>query len=235
MTTHVDWPSLLEALLWVESLPASGCGLLSFGEAPSGGIFVEHNRICWAGAIGLEPRLRELLRERTTETDDFERALRRHSAESLARLCALPTATSWSARKGGYAPRCTFRPVDLLFDVVDLALPGARELASRALSPVLGRGRKGASFHMDSRDGSVVPLAAFGDDAAVESLRSLGSWAALFPAATRELGCLPSFSIARSAEGDVAFCWWHGALLHVVLCADAESAARLAAHHLGPP
>jgi hypothetical protein len=258
----LDWPALLEALSSVERLGPSASGLLTFGEVPAGGIFVEEGRICWAAAHGLERRLRDLLRrdvdgreiERAyrestlegrpfgqalvarglIESRELERALRRHSAESLVKLCAGRSSTHWSARKGrGYSPRFTFPALDVLFDVVSLVLPEQRARALEELTPLLGPGREGASFLLDASLDRAVPLvAAFQQGPSVESLADLAALALSVTTATRQLAASPSFALVATARGDTVSVWWHESMLHAVICADRSALAAATAHHL---
>lgn len=130
MSPRVDFRSLLDALVRVEQLREQDSGLLSFGPAPSGAIFVERGRICWVAAHGLQRRLRDLLLtcsrigpaelERAYErcraegrffgqtlvaegrvaASELEWALRRHSAESLVALCRGNQYTTWLTHRG---------------------------------------------------------------------------------------------------------------------------------------
>lgn len=126
----VDWGTLVETLLRIEELAPTESGLLSFGSAPIGGIFVERGRVCWVAACGLERRLCDLLRsyasidpselERVSERcrsqgvplgqtlvaegllrpSELEGALRHHSAECLLDLCRSGYGTSWASHAG---------------------------------------------------------------------------------------------------------------------------------------
>lgn len=128
--TGVEWPALVGALRHVERLGHTDSGLLSFGDAPVGGIFVEQGRVCWVAARGLQRRLRDLLRAHSPMSpeqleqmyqrcraegrvlgealvdegfiapSELQRALRRHSAECLLDLCRSPRATTWSSHGG---------------------------------------------------------------------------------------------------------------------------------------
>lgn len=258
----VDWPALLDALSRVEQLGPEDSGLLSFGAA-EGGIFVERGRICWAAAQGLQRRLRDLLHpllpvsevelERTyedcraegrlfgqhlvarglVEPHAFERALRRHSAESLVKLCRSPRTPTWFPRQGrGYSPRFTFRPVDVLFDLVDLTLPGLRIAATAELTPLLGPDRRAVSFLVGDTHEPPIPLTAFAEHSSVASLRSFGHWAAGLQAATRELAVTPSLTLATAAAGQAVCLWWRGRVLHAMICDDRSSLASVTAHHL---
>ncbi len=130
MSPEVDWASVLDALVRVEQLGDTDSGLLSFGPAPSGGIFVERGRICWVAAHGLQRRLRDLLLTRSSigqaeleriyercraegrffgqtlvaegriDASELEWALRRHSAESLVALCHGNKYATWLTHRG---------------------------------------------------------------------------------------------------------------------------------------
>lgn len=226
------WSSLLEVLARVEGLSQVDAGLLSFGPKGGGGIFVENRAICWAAAAGLEQRLRELLHD---QPRDYQSALRRHSAESLVELAQHARPARWSSRPSGFAPRFTFRPFELLLDVIDLELPGVRASALDALAPVLGPGRRASSFYVDAESGVVVPVVSSEAEPSVDFAARLGRWAARLPAATRELGASPSFTLATTATGDTVSVWWRGSLLHVVVCADRASTASVTGYHLSMP
>lgn len=226
------WSSLLEALTRVERVNGVDSGLLSFGSTLDGGIFVENSRICWAAAAGLQRRLRELLRGKP---NDYEAAIRRHSAESLVELASRSRPTHWSARPSGFAPRFTFGAFDLLLDVIELELPGVRDSALEALAPVMGPGRYAASFHIDEATGVAVPVASSEVRPTVDSAARLGRWAARLPVATRDLPASPRFALATTAAGDTVSVWWRASLLHVVVCSDRASAASVAGYHLSSP
>ncbi len=130
MSPEVDWRALLEALVRVEQLREEDSGLLSFGPAPSGAVFVERGRICWVAAHGLQRRLRDLVLTRSNidpteleriyercraerrffgqtlvdegwiQASELEWALRRHSAESVVALCRGNQYTTWLTHRG---------------------------------------------------------------------------------------------------------------------------------------
>lgn len=260
--SQVDWQALLEALVCVEELAAGQAGMLLFG-AREGCIFVEDRRICWAAAQGLESRLRDLLRPRLglddaeldhiydesrragqpfgqhgvarglIEPRELEHALRRHSAESLVKLCDSPKPLRWTPRVGhGYAPRFTFPSLVTLFDVTELVLPGLRAAALDELAPVLGAGRRATSFYYDAALDLAVPLAAERYPTSLAATCELGRWAACLPRATRELAAAPSFTLATNSDGSTSCVWWHDSLLHVCVCDDLASLAIVTAHHL---
>jgi hypothetical protein len=241
--TALAWPSLLGALTSIERLGTTGSGLLSFRAGTGGGIFVENGRVCWAYADGLQGRLRELLRSRAAGNErprevadgpiEFERALRLHSAESLLKLCVGNARTLWAPRlSGGYEPRFTLRPFDVLIDVVDLALPGLRARAIAEIAPLAGPGRRALSFHVDAKSSAVIPVAALSEDASVECLESFGRWAAALSAVSRELVASPSFALAANDAGQTVALWWQDELLHAVVCYDRATLAAVAAHRL---
>jgi len=233
-TRAVGWPALLASLVDVERLEPGESGVLSFGASAQGGVLVEDRRICWAAAPGLQPRLRELLQARA-EGDgdsDFEHALRCHSVESLIALSLADGSRRWATHRGvGYAPRFTFRPLDLLLDVVALALPVRRADALDELAPFLAPSLAAASFYRDA-SGAVVPVAAFGEAASVEMVVDLGRTACGLTAAAAELGTPSTFSLMTMATGHVLVAWWHRELVHVALCASRAVAARLTGLHL---
>jgi hypothetical protein len=77
------WSRLIDALVRVEDVAPSDCGLLSFGIDPShGGILVEKGRICWAAAPGMQQRLRDLLQAFTVDRSvDLEQIYQRCRSE----------------------------------------------------------------------------------------------------------------------------------------------------------
>jgi hypothetical protein len=254
-----DWGTLCAALVSIEQLGEGASGLLSFGPAPNGGIFVERGRVCWVAATGFERRLRDLLRLPSAELDrvyetcrvegrflgqtlveegrigpsEFEQALRRHSAECLVDLCRGPKSLSWSPRRGrGYAPRFTFRAVELLFDAVALRGPDLRSVAEQELSALEAPGRSGAAFFVDAGAQTVVPLIDLSGRLGVERLSKLGQWALSLFRASREFGAHTQFTLASTGLETLAV-WWRDSLLFVVCCDDRASVAAVAAHHLG--
>lgn len=258
----VQWPSLVLALSRVERLGETDSGLLSFGEAPVGGIFVERGRVCWVAARGLQRRLRDLLREGSSMSSEqmesmyercraegrllgetlvdegklapsrLQRALRQHSAECLLDLCRSSRTTSWSSHGGrGYAPRFTFRAVDLLFDSVALVYPGLQAQALSELSQVSAPGRRAVAFVRDDASDSLLPLAETGGYG-VEHMLGLSRGLASLPHAALELGTTPSFTLSTTEDGETIVLWWGGALLYAVSCPDRMSLAALTAQHL---
>lgn len=255
-----DWGTLCAALVRIERLGDGASGLLSFGPAPNGGIFIECGRVCWVAAAGFERRLRDLLRLPSAELDrvyetcriegrllgqtlveegrigpsEFEQALRRHSAECLIDLCRAPKSLSWSPRSGrGYSPRFTFRAVELLFDAVQLRVPQLRSLAEQELSLLEAPGRSGAAFHVDVGGETAVPLVDLSGRFGVERLSKLGKWALSLPRASREYGAHTRFTLASTGSAETLAVWWRDSLLFVVACDDRTSVAAVTAHHLG--
>ena len=86
----------------VDRLDASACGALvvELDEEPVGSLFVDRGQVCWAAAVGLGRRLRDLLREHLARTgraaapEDTEGAMRaalkQHTIESPARAPRAP-------------------------------------------------------------------------------------------------------------------------------------------------
>lgn len=259
----VDWSRLLDALIHVERLKTSESGFLSFGSAPDGGIFVEGGRICWVAAYGLQRRLEELLRaecnvaaadlarvyerrrnegsvfgpallaEGLIEPARLRRALRRHSAESLIRLCDGSHQTLWASRGGrGYAAQFTFSARELLSAVIEVLMPEQLARAERELAPLSGSVKRAAAFVLEPRLDGAVPILGDWEGVTVESLHGLGHWLLTFPLTTKELAATPSFVLAANAVGDTVSVWWRKALLFAVLCEDTTCIAKVTAHHL---
>jgi len=260
----LDWASLRDALVSIERLGDLACGMLSIGQSPNGGIFVEGGRVCWVAANGLQRRLRDLLRFRSNldeagldrlyercrvegrllgqtlveegriSADEFEAALRRHSAECLLDLCRSHQAVSWSPRRGrGYAPRFTFRAVDLLFDVTALLSPQNQRTAQVELGVLDAPGRSGAAFLLNPGGDTAIPVAVLGGPSTVETLSALGEWALSVPRASREFGVPTRFTLASTSAAGTLSVWWRDSLLFVVRCDDRASVAAVTAHHLG--
>jgi hypothetical protein len=230
----------------------------------NGGILVEKGRICWAAARGMQQRLRDLLQDFAQDRGvdferiyqrcraegrllgqtlvdegwitptELERALRRHSAESLIELCSDgDQRTSWISRGShGYSPRFTFRPLDVLLDVAAVYVPELQSTAHRELGRFAGPERWGGAFCIEPHHGAAAPVAAFGD-LTVNELSVLGRWALSLPRALRELGTTPVFTLASTAAGDTVAVWWRDSLLYAVGCSDRLGIAAIIAHHLG--
>lgn len=164
---------------------------------------------------------------------ELESALRRHSAESLIALCQLDDVLPiWTSRGSqGYLPRFTFRPIDLLLDVVELAYPESHALAQFELARFARPNLRAVAFYWDEPADAIVPVAASGD-LAVHELWALGRWATLLPLATRELGTTPSFTLATTVTSETFAVWWRESLLYAVACSDRSDVAAVAAHHL---
>jgi hypothetical protein len=249
----VDWTTLVGAMSRVEHLTSSDSGLLSFGRAPKGGIFVEQGRVCWVAASGRQRRLKDLLRGYARDANEldrvsercraeglllgqtlvaegllqpweFEGALRRHSAECLVDLCRNPSDTTWYSHVGrGYAPRFTFCARDLLFDSVALLYPNLRLEAQEELSRFDEPGRRSVAFLMDDSLRSFLPLAETGGTD-VDAMLALGVLAGL-PRAGRELAVSPTFALSTNSAGATVLTWWRQHLLFVVWCPDRPSLA----------
>ncbi|HEY0255397.1 MAG TPA: hypothetical protein VGC41_27900 [Kofleriaceae bacterium] len=174
-----------------------------------------------------------LVEEGWITAPSLELALRRHSAESLAAMCHPAAAPPvWTPRRErGYSPRFTFRPLDVLVDVVALYIPHLQELARAELAPLVTPDRRGAAFCFDETYELAVPVAVFGD-LSVHDLELLGNWAARVPLATRELGATPTFTLAATTAGDTNAVWWQDELLYAVACNSRYSVATLASYHL---
>jgi hypothetical protein len=164
---------------------------------------------------------------------ELESALRRHSAESLIALCNDDDQlTRWISRGDhGYSPRFTFRPLDVLLDVVAVHVPSLQDTARIELARFDAPERHGGAFCVEAHD-IAVPVAAFGD-LTVNELWTLGRWATSLPRALRELGTTPSFTVAATATGDTIAVWWRGPLLYAVACDDRRGVAAIIASHLG--
>jgi hypothetical protein len=156
---------------------------------------------------------------------ELEVSLRQHSAESLLALCheELDEPVWRSRGERGYEPRFTFRPVDVLLDVMALRWPDIHGAARSELLRFDAPGRIGAAFH-----GSEVamPIAGFGQMTVVE-LWNLGQWAKQLTQASRELGAATSLALATSALGWTVVSWWRRDVLYAVACADRRSLAEI--------
>jgi hypothetical protein len=239
--TAVDWSALSDALLRVERLGEQESGMLAFGMSDSGGVFVERGRVCFIGARGLGQRLRESLRPNSNHAAgrlgalapfELEQALRQHSAECLLALCREPLPTRWAAHAGrGYAPRFTFRPVDMLIDAVGLSFPAQRARARAVMSQLAGPGRRAAAFVIDAEREVLLPVAEVGGHG-VDSLRVLGQWVATFPRASLELATDPCFTLAATGDGEAVLIWWRDGVLFTVMCEDRATLATVTAQHM---
>jgi hypothetical protein len=173
-----------------------------------------------------------LIAEGKIQPRELETALRLHSAESLVELCRGHEPTVWARHSGrGYSPHFTFRPLEVLFDVIALALPSLQGSARMTLSALDAPGRRGAAFVHGAGD-PIIPVGAFGEGTTVAGLRAIGRWAHAVPRATKELGDAPSFTLAASTSGDTLAVWWRGAVLYVVVCADRNDVAAITSHLL---
>lgn len=258
-----DWGALLDSLSLVESMGSEDTGLLSFGEAPLGAIFVERGRICWVAARGLQRRLRDLLRQSSSidqarldrlyercrseglffgqtlvaegllQASELRVALSRHSAESLAELCHSGAPTSWSSHVGR-----GYAP-QFTFRAADLLL---ETIALYYPDQQRAAAQELKTFTADGCSGAAFAFNADRElllplaqigDASVEMMRALADSASPLPRASRELGSAPSFTLSRTPSGSTLLIWWRDELLFSVCCEDKTSAALATARHLG--
>jgi hypothetical protein len=174
-----------------------------------------------------------LLEEGWVEPGEFETILRRHSAECLIELGRNESPTTWSPRAGqGYERRFTFRPLDVLFDVVDLVQPDARRIARAELASLELPGCTGAGFLVQGGRGPALPVAELGQGMTVSSLQLLGGWAMTPLRAAKELAATPAFTLISTAAGETFSVWWRGEMLYAIFCETRASLAAVTAHHL---
>lgn len=125
--------STADACALVDELGPGAIGSIEVGSLsePTGTVFVEGGRVCWAAARGMSRRLTEILGEIAMVTsgemealfrsckakhtplgehlvergvlraEDFREALLRHTVESLRRLCSADAAGRWMPRSSG--------------------------------------------------------------------------------------------------------------------------------------
>jgi hypothetical protein len=173
-----------------------------------------------------------LVAEGLLRPDELERALRRHSAECLLDLCSQPLVTSWASHAGrGYAPRFTFRAVDLVFDSVTLRYPTERYRAEQELDAQLALGCRGVAFVADPSLDSLLPLAA-SDSRSFNALVALGRALDTVVRANRELGHAPRFAFVTSESGETLFLRWQDRLLLAVSGDDRAALASSVSLHL---
>ena len=174
-----------------------------------------------------------LVEEGYITPEQLEVSLRRHSAEALLALGhAELDEPVWRSRgERGYEARFTFRPLDVLLDVVALWSPEAHGAAHEVLQRFDLPGRAGGAYHAGDE---ILPVAAFGDLTLHETW-SLGRWAAQLPAATRELGSTSTLAIATTDAGDTIATWWRGDVIYVVVCEDRRALGEVMHYVGGPP
>jgi hypothetical protein len=177
-------------------------------------------------------------------------ALRRHTAESLVALCRSDEPVRWAPRGGGgYHARFTYRPVDLVFDVVGLEHRAVQLDAQATLAGFAGPGRRGVAFLADDDVRPMIPIA----ELAAEPLEgsatdagadpdgglSLGDMFGLADRAravwfaSRELAAFPDFTITTAASGASTAIWWRGSIVYAVVCSDRRSLAAVTATLMG--
>jgi hypothetical protein len=257
----VDWGSLTDALLRVERLGADDCGMLSFAGSSGGifvergricwvaarglqqrlsDLLRAHGSVDSAKLERVYQRCRSqgtllgqtLVAEGLLQPVELERALRHHSAECLVALCRASQATIWASHAGrGYAPRFTFRPLDLLFDSVALLYPDLRLAALEELSAYSGPGRHAVAFVLDTEVGELLPLAETGESS-VESVSTMARSLLSIPRASHELGMTPAFALSTTANGDTQLVWWRQQVLYAMACEDRASLIAATSQHL---
>jgi hypothetical protein len=251
----------MDALLRVESLGPDVCGLLSFAGSSGcifvergricwvaarglqqrlSDLLRTHSSVDSATLDRIYQRCRSegtllgqtLVAEGHLQPVELERALRHHSAECLVALCRASQATIWASHPGrGYAPRFTFRPVDLLFDSVALLYPNLRLEALEELSAYSGPGRHAVAFVLDAEIGALLPLAET-SESSVESVSTLARSLLSIPRASHELGMTPAFTLSTTANGDALLVWWRKQVLYAMACEDRASLISATSQHL---
>jgi hypothetical protein len=174
-----------------------------------------------------------LLEEKLIALPDLEAALRRHSAESLVELCHAGLPTRWVQRSSGrgYEPRLTYRPIEVLFDIVRLFDGPTQEAAAAELGALAGPEGRGAAFLLDEESETLVPIAELGA-MTVRSARALGRWATSITAATRELGAAQAFTLASTGDGFAVSVSWRGRVIFALVCEDRSTVAAVTARHM---
>jgi len=163
---------------------------------------------------------------------ELEVALRQHSAESLIELCRAPLPTRFRSHAGrGYAPRFTFRPVELLLETVGACFPVLRAEARRELDALVAPGIQAVAFVFDPDREWLLPVVQLGQQT-IEDLRALARWANSMPLASLELAAAPSLTLATTEKGDSVVVWWGAGILYAVRCADRASLAAVTSRHL---
>ncbi len=228
--------ALLEA---VDALPsyARGAFIVTRDGVDHGMVIAEHNRVCWATALGLELRLRELMiqhagrridRKQLLAVPGVSRALRQHSVESLTSLCGSDEGTiRWIPRDTPLNAATTFAPVELLASV------GAHFYAKEgaaARKAVLPDGDVGASFALGDDGDLVMVQEVGGERLGISALCELGQWA------HNSLEATPGFSIAmieRAIAGvkdSVALAWRISTrVVHAILVEERRAIDRAVA------
>ena len=253
----MEWSTVIDALTLAEGAPADASGLVQFGDA--GAMLVENRRICWVVAAGLQRRLTDLLageaRLQGIDLDEIhvqaqlqnrplgqllvqdnllhaaalDRALRRHSAESLRILAADAAPLAWRPHQGpGYAPRFTYLPEDVLFDVVELELGALREAGIATLARCDSPEVAAAAFLIDVDADFGVPVARVGEPRGLASLAVADGRARLLSRAGRELEATPRYVLAEHAEGFTVV-WWGSQLVYVASSTQRGAIARITA------
>ena len=220
-------------------------------------MLVENRRICWVVAPGLQRRLTDLLageaRLQGLDLDEIhdlakarnkplgqllvqdnllsaaalDRALRRHSAESMRTLAASSPPLAWRPHLGpGYASRFTYLPEDVLFDVVDLELASLREAAMGILARCAAPEVVAAAFMLDANADLAVPVARVGEQRGLASLAVANGHARLLSRAGRELEATPRYVLAEHADGFTVV-WWRTQLVFVASSAQRGAIARI--------
>lgn len=190
------------------------------------------DRVCERCRADGRPMGQTLVNEGWIQPQELERALRHHSAECLIELCRAPHPTSWSSHAGkGYAPRFTFRPVELLLDSVGALFPERQAEARAELDALESLDCHAAAFLFDVERDCLLPVAERGGQG-LEALNALGRWASARPRASLELAAEPSFTLAVTEGGQAVMVWWRKGLLFAQMCEDRSSLAAATGRRL---
>lgn len=210
---------------------ASGAFVVELAGQPVAYVFVEHNRVCWAGAWQLRRRLKDLLREQLGETTEKSSAMRvaleRHTVESLVSLPqAQGEVTNWIPRSVGLQPRFTFSPVDL-FVATNAFLYSTERKATDAALSILEPDVRGASFVIGDDD-ELVPVCTHGSYKSIADLDELGTWAHAAFGVTRGFSPEVIRRAIDSGSGEVALAWRTSrSAMHAAVLARGDSLERL--------
>lgn len=175
---------------------------------------------------------RALLEGGMIEPEELESALRQHSAESVVQLCRSDDAPTWIPRLGpGYAPRLTFRPIELLCDVVAIFRPRDNVIAQQHLAQVAGNDGRAIAFATDLASPLLLPLATRGD-VTVKDAVAIGRRSDALRRAAREFGDEMPLSFATNGNGVALAVTQQEGVVYAVWCENQAAMAAVTARHL---
>ncbi len=180
-----------------------------------------------------EPIGQALVRRGLVTEPSLERALLRHTSESLLILSKNAVSGRWKPRKTGLSPRHRFSTSRLLASTGALWCDLGASPATEDLRWIAESGASGVAYaRHPGLVGGVVPVSEINSDSAgVRAVTDLGKWAVgtLDIAHAVEKGA--NAIVLSRATGESVAVWNHDALLYTAMCQSRQELSRILSHY----